>query len=125
LVEVSSLTRIFFPFLNGYATPSGSVRLLLLFWGDEYGKKGANEPMENREQTGWLYPNPATDQVNVFVTAESVLEIINLQGKTLIYQKLIKGYNNFSVSQLSQGYYIVKVNNYQGNYSLYKLIIIR
>ena len=85
-----------------------------------------NDPIAlNNNQKG-IYPIPASDFVNVTIpnTNENTLvQIIDLAGnvvdsQTTIYNNVIK----FHLSNLKDGFYMVKLFNNNENIKLYKLI---
>lgn len=66
---------------------------------------------DDNKQFGF-YPNPAQDFINLKGISElSTVQIFDLTGKILINSKVDSNSNSLNVSQLSQGIYLVKINN--------------
>lgn len=65
-----------------------------------------------------IYPNPATDQVTVELSSQSVsksqIEIIDITGRIVIAQDFSTRSSNVDISQLSAGEYIVRITDDQG-----------
>lgn len=67
-----------------------------------------------------LYPNPATDVLNIEMTNEvKSVEIYSLQGQKVMTSTL----KQINVSSLSKGMYLVKVTNADNNSASQKLIV--
>ncbi len=61
-----------------------------------------------------LYPNPTTDgkfnlKINVSSTAELSMEIVDINGKKIFAQSDLKEMNTFSLTNISNGIYFVKL----------------
>lgn len=70
-----------------------------------------------------LYPNPASDVLNISIENASELEIINASGQT-VENIFIKDNNtSIDISHLKSGIYFVKVIDKAGNVGTQKLII--
>ena len=73
-----------------------------------------------------VYPNPASLFVNIefdyLPETGTSIEIIDVNGKSLIKKILESNINTVEISQLPTGIYILKVNNSQ-HYKTKKLII--
>jgi len=58
-----------------------------------------------------LYPNPATDFIEVELPYATALQIFDLNGKLVLSKDLKKGTNHLSINNLNSGIYMVKVEN--------------
>ncbi len=59
-----------------------------------------------------LYPNPAMESINFKgITEEATVQIFDLTGKKLIDSKMDSNTTSLNISQLSQGIYLVKIND--------------
>tara|TARA_B110000046_G_C13009620_1_gene406085 strand:- start:274 stop:1818 length:1545 start_codon:yes stop_codon:yes gene_type:complete len=77
---------------------------------------------ENQEADLTLYPNPATTEFTIDLVENSLVEIIDVQGK-LVYQQFDQmGLNTIDVSGLHQGIYFVTAS-VNGKLARQKLII--
>jgi len=77
------------------------------------------------DQNVRIYPNPASGIITL-ETIEGIpakVAVMNVQGKVLIQQDLASGSNEMDVSGLSGGLYLVKIEMYNGNVSMGKLLI--
>jgi hypothetical protein len=66
------------------------------------------------KQTVNLFPNPAKNNLNVWVsgyTGRSIVQVADLFGRQLIQQVVTDGQNQLNVSELPQGVYILRVLN--------------
>lgn len=66
-----------------------------------------------------LFPNPATDHIQVEVSAEhlgseSYLELVNLQGQVIFRTKLINPLSEFGISNMPKGMYMAILKNEEG-----------
>ena len=78
---------------------------------------------EIKETTLQVFPNPATNIVNINCDIEGQLRIINLAGQTLLELKTRKGANQLNVQHLNQGLYMIQFTNHTGAVSTQKLLI--
>ncbi|KAF5422966.1 MAG: hypothetical protein C5S45_01610 [Candidatus Methanocomedens sp.] len=71
-----------------------------------------------------VYPNPATDMLNINVggVREGEIQIIDITGKVHMERTLTSKVNRFDVSTYSPGLYIMKVRTDAGEYSQKVLI---
>jgi hypothetical protein len=69
-----------------------------------------------------IYPNPNKGLFNLKHNENSTLYVIDTNGVTVHTQKIIEGENNINVSNLSQGLYIIKLENEIGIF--YKKFVI-
>ena len=101
---------------------------------DEYGFRPVNAEPERQakvvvpagdveETTLQVFPNPATNIVNINCDIEGRLRIINLAGQTLLELKTRKGANQLNVQHLNQGLYMIQFTNHTGAVSTQKLLI--
>ena len=79
----------------------------------------ANPKMETKNsETSSIYPNPTRDFVNIELQEDSVVEIIDINGKVVKALELSAGVNNVNVSDLPNGVYNIKTKD-----SVSKLVI--
>ncbi len=67
-----------------------------------------------------VYPNPATDIINVSVPVElhTIAHVYDLNGREILRQEVNGGNNiQFDVSNLTKGYYVVKLQNGKTRYT--------
>ena len=55
-----------------------------------------------------MYPNPATDKVNVQFDQEGTLSVVNLAGQTVFSQNVNSGLTTIQTGQLPEGFYMVQ-----------------
>lgn len=62
-----------------------------------------------------LYPNPATNTINIFFPSQSTYkaEVISIEGKTLITENLTG--SSLNISPLSAGFYFLRITPTNGN----------
>ena len=64
------------------------------------------------------FPNPATDNITIDVSSSlnthSTIEILNIQGQTILQKQLQQDKTNINISGLAKGVYIVKVQTEKG-----------
>jgi photosystem II stability/assembly factor-like uncharacterized protein len=71
--------------------------------------------IENEDKEILLYPNPTSNNFTIQnATANSVLNIFNLQGSKVIHKKLTQDIDNISIEQLSNGIYFYHVTDSHG-----------
>jgi hypothetical protein len=63
-----------------------------------------------------LYPNPANTVVNVEIPStidgSAKVEIISLQGKTVLHQRIDAGAGMIDISHLEAGVYMMKISSH-------------
>ncbi len=69
-------------------------------------------------ETSSIYPNPTRDFVNIELQEDSLVEIIDINGKVVKALELSSGVNNVNVSDLPNGVYNIKTKD-----SVNKLLI--
>ncbi len=79
----------------------------------------------NDEATIQMFPNPATDLINITVDDSGVIEVININGTVVLTQSVQKGNNQVGLEQLAVGVYIVKYHTESSNALIVKRIIKR
>ena len=92
-------------------------------------KGGTSLPSAIKETTVFndiiMYPNPTKNTITIDVqkneTNNATIELINLLGETLIHQKITTKKTTINLSNYSQGIYLVKFSNQNGN-KVYKVI---
>lgn len=87
----------------------------------------SNQPVSVSERSHPLsfqiFPNPATQKVSVFAPKQSLLSVIDLNGKVLLSQKSKDEQTIFDISGLNSGIYIVRVQNERGGIMVKKLTV--
>jgi hypothetical protein len=56
-----------------------------------------------------VYPNPATDNITIIAPQKSIIEILNIQGQTIIQQPLQQGKTDIDISSIAKGVYILRL----------------
>ena len=62
-------------------------------------------------ETSSIYPNPTRDFVNIELQEDSLVEIIDINGKVVKALELFAGVNNVNISDLPNGVYNIKTKN--------------
>ncbi len=83
------------------------------------GTAGVNNIVSNNVS---LYPNPATDLLNVTVKENSTFELIDITGKTVL-SRMIEGTSTINISKLSSGMYLAKVTSESGVTEISKVLV--
>jgi hypothetical protein len=78
---------------------------------------------ELEETSLMLYPNPATDAVNISCTERGQLTIMNVSGQVLIQQTMEKGMLTVDMNDRAPGIYLVRFTSETGNTTTRKLIL--
>jgi hypothetical protein len=71
---------------------------------------GINEPA-TQQQGITVYPNPAGDNITVTTQQHATMEILNLQGQTMMQQPIQQGKTNLDISNLAKGIYMLRLIN--------------
>ena len=58
-----------------------------------------------------VFPSPASNYINVIAPKNSVIEILNIEGQTVLQQKSQLEKTNINISNLAKGIYILKLTN--------------
>jgi hypothetical protein len=58
-----------------------------------------------------VYPNPASDFININVGEPGILQIFDVNGSQLISGHCEPGTNRINISSLSAGFYFIKINS--------------
>jgi photosystem II stability/assembly factor-like uncharacterized protein len=58
-----------------------------------------------------IFPNPASDNITIESSQQAIMEILNIQGQTVLQQQLQQGKTNIDISRLAKGVYILRLNN--------------
>lgn len=58
-----------------------------------------------------IYPNPTTNCLSVEILQKSLIEILNIQGQTIIQRQLQQGKTDIDISGLAKGVYILRLNS--------------
>ena len=78
---------------------------------------------ELQEENISVYPNPATDRVNVTCSEQGQLRVTNLSGQTVWQKTGEKGMNSIDVSTWLPGMYLIQYTSETGNTNTQKLLI--
>ena len=75
-------------------------------------------PVGNANNHIQVYPNPATDQLNIFSTQAAIedISIVDITGQQVIHQNTQVSNTAINISGLSAGVYIVKLKTATGEY---------
>jgi len=57
----------------------------------------------------YIYPNPAINNITIETHQKSIMEIINIQGQTILQQQLQQGKTDIEISALAKGVYILRL----------------
>ncbi|MGD0710914.1 MAG: T9SS type A sorting domain-containing protein [Bacteroidales bacterium] len=85
-----------------FAGTEGGIWILPL---SEVGIKELNNNESNIE----VYPNPAIDNITIESPQKSTIEILNIQGQTILQQTLSQGKTIIDISTLAKGVYILRL----------------
>ncbi|NVO21539.1 MAG: T9SS type A sorting domain-containing protein [Bacteroidetes bacterium] len=121
-----ALTSIFFipnghGLFYGYAAGDHGVILKTSIVGLNVGV----EPLLSKSKLFKVYPNPATNKINVDLTrfnGEKHLSVINPDGKTLLERSIKDNSAMIDISALSRGVYFIRVNN-EKNVEINKFVV--
>jgi YVTN family beta-propeller protein len=58
-----------------------------------------------------IYPNPAINTIIIKCRQKSSINIINIQGQTILQQQLLQDKTDINISGLAKGVYILRINN--------------
>lgn len=58
-----------------------------------------------------IYPNPAKNKLTVESLQKSTIEIIDIQGQTILQKQLQLGQTDIDISELAKGLYILRLNS--------------
>ncbi len=58
-----------------------------------------------------VYPNPASDFININVNEPGILQIFDVNGSLILSGYCERGTNRINISSLSTGFYFVKINS--------------
>lgn len=91
------------------------------------GKGVANTSVNDNKLTTDVYPNPASDFINILSDdALQKIEIFDIYGCLLITNSISKGQNfKIDITQLPIGSYIIKIIDEKGSVNYHKLLISR
>lgn len=94
-------------FLYGMAGGGGTYEEGVIFRLDTNATVGIEELTENNRID--IYPNPSSNNLFVESPQLSLLEISNLQGQTILQQRIQGGKSDIDISRLAKGIYILKL----------------
>jgi hypothetical protein len=69
-----------------------------------------------------LYPNPASDIVNLMVPNQAQIEIMDMNGKSVYVERDVLGLMQLTTTAWTNGLYLVIIRDYQGETHCLKLI---
>jgi chitinase len=77
---------------------------------------GVNQLSNEKEEDFTIYPNPNNGAFNLQYSEEenASISILDIKGAVLHFQKIFKGENKINTSNLSQGLYLIKLENQTG-----------
>jgi hypothetical protein len=78
---------------------------------------------ENSEMSMTMYPNPATDVVNISCTESGQLSVLDVSGRIVIQKTLDKGTAAVDLSSRTPGVYLIRFTGETGNTTTRKLIL--
>lgn len=88
---------------NGYAVGDGGVII-------KYGiPTSINNYFDNRIIS--VYPNPATDNINIMSSQNSQLEISTMQGQIIQQLSIQQGETSININGLAKGVYVIRLKN--------------
>jgi len=95
------------------------------WWTDSYWSQFADKYREdcgaiNRSENSAIsiYPNPATARLTIALAGgESIIELINSKGQTILLQKAIGKQAEIDVSRLPRGVYFLRINSSEGTHT--------
>ena len=86
----------------------------------------SEEILNTEAQKVVIYPNPAYNEININLensdSINSKMSIYSIDGKLMQNNVLTSSSNTVNISNLSTGYYIIKILNSKGTVSTHKLI---
>jgi len=56
-----------------------------------------------------VYPNPANNNINILSHQQSTLEILNIQGQTVLQEQILQEKTNIDISGFAKGIYILRL----------------
>ena len=66
-------------------------------------------PVINNNNNLLVYPNPATNNVTIENSQKAIIDILNIQGQTILQQTTHQGKTNIDISSLAKGVYILRL----------------
>ena len=99
-------------YFGGFDPNNNTATSMAWIYQKEFQTTAINELTTNKLNFS-VYPNPATDVLNIDLATDCVVEckVMSLLGKTIQTTFLSSGTNTFDVSQLSPNVYFIKVGN--------------
>lgn len=99
--------------LGIYASTGGwNINWIKIYQGTLKSSQPSNIHIPNTSPEIQIYPIPATNQLNISgLTGENTLEIIDLQGKTILTKNCINDISTLNISNLNEGVYFIKISN--------------
>ena len=107
-----------YTFTLSLAQKSGDCTTLTVTGGDDPTPGPGDGISETDAQAFGLYPNPATEVLNVKANDVKEIEIVNLLGQTVITTNV----QTINVASLTNGVYFVRVNYNNGTVSTQKFV---
>ena len=78
---------------------------------------------DHQEVSVSVYPNPANEFVNIETTTEGTVSIFSVNGQLMSIEQVGTGINSINVGNLTQGVYLLKFSDVDGNSSTKKLSV--
>jgi hypothetical protein len=93
-----------------------SINMGTLYGGFGVWKRSISEmtgikEINNNESNIEVYPNPAINNITIKSLQKSTIEILNIQGQTIIQQHIQQGKTDIDISGLAKGVYILRLCN--------------
>ena len=79
---------------------------------------------ESISENGIIYPNPASDYINIKLDGISAdkLEICDISGKIILSQTITKDYQQIQIRDLKRGMYFLKIYDKNQNIKILKFV---
>ena len=71
---------------------------------------GYDAVVENEATTFSLYPNPASNSINVVAESACAIQIMDMAGRMVMNVNAVEGENTINVTELQSGVYFVRMN---------------
>ncbi len=93
-------------------TPVNDIDYTTLIWEFFSKHKFVGAYIDKAENIGFeVYPNPASDLLNISCEEDGIMEIYSLDGKIILSEKIKAGTNTISAQDLKSGSYLLKYTN--------------
>lgn len=78
---------------------------------------------ENKTSKLEVYPNPASNRINIKVDDQGIIRIMTITGQLLIESEIVDGNNSIDIETLNSGLYIIETISINGARSIGKLTV--